>query len=164
MKHSTDRILTTHAGRLDGPPEYQQLIRSVMAGQEWDPEAQKNTIHRAIAEVIGKQIECGMDVISDGEIGKVGFGQVSYYGRRLTGLTARKLKPGENAFMALHTGERQEFADFYKSLNFMPDVGERAVCSGAIRYIGEQEVARDIADARAGLAGASSKPAEMFMC
>jgi 5-methyltetrahydropteroyltriglutamate--homocysteine methyltransferase len=164
MKRSTDHILTTHAGRLDGPAEYQQLIRSVMAGRGWDPEAQKETIHKAIAEVIARQLECGIDVISDGEIGKVGFGGVSYYGRRLTGLTARKLKPGESAFMALHTGERQVFADFYKSLNFMPDVGERAVCSGPIRYIGEQEVARDIADARAGLASAANEPADMFMC
>jgi hypothetical protein len=92
MKHSTDRILATHAGRLDG------------AG---------------IADVLRKQAEAGIDIVSDGELGKIGFGGIGYYGRRMSGLSTRKLKPGEPAFMALDTGERLEFADFYKQLPFM---------------------------------------------
>jgi 5-methyltetrahydropteroyltriglutamate--homocysteine methyltransferase len=164
MKRSADRILTTHAGRLDGPPEYQQLMGAVLTGADWDPEGSKPLVERALAEVVRKQTECGVDVVSDGEIGKVGLGRVSYYGRRLTGLSSRKLKAGETAFMALHTGERQEFADFYKSLQFIPESTDRAVCSGPIQYIGEAEIARDMADFRAALATVKSAPAEAFMC
>jgi 5-methyltetrahydropteroyltriglutamate--homocysteine methyltransferase len=163
MKRSTDRILTTHAGRLDGPPEYQQLMRSVMAGGEWDPEAHKSDTQAALGHVIRKQSESGIDVISDGEISKVGFGR-SYYGRRLSGLSSRKLKPGETAFMTLRTGERQEFAEFYKELSFVPEVPDRAICAGPIEYIGTQEIARDIADFRASLAAARVQPTETFMC
>jgi len=163
MRHSTDRILTTHAGRLDGPREYQELMRGVMAGGEWDPEAHRDDVHRALADVIRKQSECGIDVLSDGEIGKIGFGR-SYYGRRLSGISSRKRKPGETAFMTLRTGERQEFAEFYKELHFVPEVPERAICSGPIRFIGAAEVARDIADFRAALASTGVRPAETFMC
>lgn len=163
MKRSIDRILTTHAGRLDGPPEYQQLMRSVMGGGEWDPEAHRAATQAALAHVVRKQSECGIDVISDGEISKVGFGR-SYYGRRLSGLSSRKLKPGETAFMTLCTGERQEFAEFYKELSFVPEVPDRAICAGPIDYIGTQEIARDIADFRAALAATKAQPAETFMC
>ncbi len=163
MKRSTDRILTTHAGRLDGPPEYQQLMRSVMGGGEWHPETHRSSTQAALAHVVRKQSECGIDVISDGEISKVGFGR-SYYGRRLSGLSSRKLKPGETAFMTLRTGERQEFAEFYKELSFVPEVPDRAICAGPIEYIGAQEIARDIADFRAALAAAKVQPVETFMC
>ena len=39
MKRSSDRILTTHAGRLDGPPELRQLSRAVMTGRSSDLDA-----------------------------------------------------------------------------------------------------------------------------
>jgi 5-methyltetrahydropteroyltriglutamate--homocysteine methyltransferase len=163
MKRSTDRILTTHAGRLDGPPEYQQLMRATMAGGEWDPEAHGAEIQRALADVVRKQAECGLDIISDGEVGKVGMG-LSYYGRRLSGITSRKLEPGEPALMTFHTGERQEFAEFYQSLNFMPEIKEKVICSGPIKYIGAAEVARDVDDFAAALASTGVEPAETFMC
>ena len=134
-----------------------------MAGGEWDPEAHKSDTQAALAHVIRKQSESGIDVISDGEISKVGFGR-SYYGRRLSGLSSRKLKPGETAFMTLRTGERQEFADFYKELSFVPEVPDRAICAGPIEYIGAQEIGRDITDFRASLATARVQPAETFMC
>src|SRR5277367_525963 len=90
VKHSTDRILTTHAGRLDGA---------------------------SMTEVIRRQSDAGVDIISDGELGKIGFG-FAYYGRRLSGLATRKTLPGESGWMGGQSGERAEFAEFYKDLNF----------------------------------------------
>lgn len=163
MKRSIDRILTTHAGRLDGPPEYQQLMRTTMRGGEWDPHTHEPEIRRALAYVIRQQAECGLDIISDGEVGKVAMGR-SYYGRRLSGITSRKLKPGETALMTFRTGERQEFDEFYESLSFIPEFKEKTICSGPIRYIGATEVARDVADFKAALASTGIEPAETFMC
>jgi 5-methyltetrahydropteroyltriglutamate--homocysteine methyltransferase len=172
MKHSTDRILTTHAGRLDGPPDYQEMMRSLMSGGmpggtlggAVDLSTIRPRVRSAITDVIRKQANSGIDVISDGELGKIGFGSIGYYGRRLSGLTTRKLKPGESAFMALQTGERLEFADFYKDLAFMASPNERAICSGPIAYIGHEEVKQDLADFRAALAEANVQPEETFMC
>jgi len=164
MKRSTNRILTTHAGRLDGPPDYQETMRSMMSGGSVDKTVLRSRVHNAIVDVVQKQTGSGIDVISDGELGKIGFGGIGYYGRRLSGLSSRKLKPGEAPFMALETGERLEFADFYKDLNFMAIPNERAVCSGPITYIGQEEVKQDLQEFRAALAEAKAQPEDTFMC
>ena len=66
MKRSTDRILTTHAGRLEGPPDLMQMSRDVMAGRAIDVQQLQPRLRNGIAEVIRKQAEAGIDVISDG--------------------------------------------------------------------------------------------------
>lgn len=164
MKRSIDRILTTHVGRLDGPPDFQELMKSQMQGRAVDETAIKPRVRSAIADVIRKQADAGIDVIGDGELGKIGFGGLSYYGRRFSGLATRKLKAGEPAFMALETGERLEFADFYKDLNFMAAPDERVICSGPITYIGQEEVAKDLARFRSALAESKVQPEEAFLC
>lgn len=164
MKRSTDRILTTHAGRLDGPPEYREMTMAMMSGKPVDMETFKPTVRRGIVDVLRKQAAAGIDVISDGELGKIGFGGIAYYGRRLSGLSSRKLKTGEAAFMALQTGERIEFADFYRELPFMGSPSERAVCSGPIQYIGQEAVKHDLEVFRAAFAEAGVKAEETFMC
>jgi 5-methyltetrahydropteroyltriglutamate--homocysteine methyltransferase len=163
MKHSSDRILTTHAGRLEGPPEYRAMTTALMAGQSVDADAMKSQLRGALVDVIRKQAAAHVDILSDGELAKTGFG-IGYYGKRLSGLTTRKLEAGEPAYMTLQTGERMEFADFYKELVFLPAPAERAVCSGPIAYIGQQAVANDLASFRAALAEAGVQPEEIFMC
>jgi len=164
MKRSTDRILTTHAGRLDGPPELMQLSRDVMGGRVADLNALGPQVQGGIVDVIRKQTQAGIDIISDGEVGKFGFGSLAYYGRRLSGLKTRPLKPGEPPYMALQTNERIEFAEFYKDLQFLPAPSERAVCNGPVNYIGQDEVKRDIDLFKSAVAEAKIKAEEMFMC
>jgi 5-methyltetrahydropteroyltriglutamate--homocysteine methyltransferase len=164
MKRSTERILTTHAGRLDGPPEYSEMAAALMSGKPVDMETFRPKVKRAIVDVLRKQSEAGVDVVSDGELGKTGFGGIGYYSRRFSGLSTRKLKPGEAAFMALQTGERIEFADFYKDLQFMASPTERAICSGPIQYIGQNEIKQDVDTFRAAFTEAGVKPEETFMC
>ncbi|HJT90304.1 MAG TPA: cobalamin-independent methionine synthase II family protein [Bryobacteraceae bacterium] len=164
MKRSTHRILTTHAGRLDGPRELREKTMEVMAGRSKDLQPLMPLVRTAMIEVVRKQADAGIDVISDGEMGKIGFGSMSYYGKRLTGIGTRKLNPGEAPFMAMHTGERQEFAEFYKDLQFMPTPQERAVCTGPVTYIGHEEVKRDLEFFKSALAEANVKVEETFMC
>lgn len=163
MKHSTDRILTTHAGRLDGPPEYREVMMGMMSGS-FDIDAARPKIHAAMVYVLRKQAEAGIDVVSDGEVGKIGFGGLGYYGRRLSGLATRKLRSGEPAFMALETGERLEFADFYKEIPFAATPQERTVCAGPIRYTGQVELKQDLDMLKSALAESGTKPEETFMC
>jgi 5-methyltetrahydropteroyltriglutamate--homocysteine methyltransferase len=164
MKHSINRILTTHAGRLDGPRELMEASLAIMSGRSTDAAGLLPKVRSAMVDVVRKQAEAGVDVISDGELGKTGFGGISYYGRRLSGLSTRKLNPGEAPFMALGTGERIEFGEFYKDLQFMPAPSERAICSGPIRYIGVEEVKRDLEFFKGALAEANAKSEETFMC
>jgi 5-methyltetrahydropteroyltriglutamate--homocysteine methyltransferase len=164
MKRSSDRILTTHAGRLDGPPELMQLSRDVMTGRVADLSAFKPQIENGIVDVLRKQAHAGIDIVSDGEVPKIGFGSLVYYGKRLSGLRMRPLNPGEAPFMALQTNERIEFAEFYKEMQFLPAPPARAVCSGPVTYIGQDEIQRDIQLFKAGLAKAEIKTEEAFMC
>jgi 5-methyltetrahydropteroyltriglutamate--homocysteine methyltransferase len=162
MKASSNRILTTHAGRLDGPPEFRSLGRALFTGTLPDMAALQAAVRPAMVDVVRRQTASGIDVISDGEIGKIGFG-LAYYGKRLTGLSSRAVKPGEPGWMSARTGERIEFADFYSEMPW-PTPTERVVVSGAIKYIGQQEVQRDLELFRDVLAEAGVTPQETFMC
>ena len=78
-----NRILTTHVGSLPRPED---LIRTMFAKQEGvpvDPVALERRTSRAVAEVVAKQIEAGVDVVSDGEMGKPSY--VTYITDRLDG-------------------------------------------------------------------------------
>jgi 5-methyltetrahydropteroyltriglutamate--homocysteine methyltransferase len=164
MKHSTDRILTTHAGRLDGPRDLREMTFSFMSGRGPDLSTVMARVQSGITETIRKQADAGIDIISDGELGKIGFG-FPYYGRRLSGLGTRKVNPGETGWMGANTGERVEFAEFYKDLNFeqfLPP--ERTICNGPITYIGQQEVANDVAQFKRSLAEAGARAEETFLC
>src|SRR5262249_31553049 len=160
----TDRILTTHGGRLDGPPELLQMSRDIMAGRKVDLQAFVPRVRNGMVDVLRKQAAAGIDVVSDGEVGKFGFGSVAYYGRRFSGLTTRPLKPFEAPFMALQTNERIEFAEFYKDLQFMPGISERAICNGPIQFIGHQEVQKDLDLFKSALADAAINAQDTFMC
>jgi 5-methyltetrahydropteroyltriglutamate--homocysteine methyltransferase len=164
MKRSDHRILTTHAGRLDGPSELMQLSRDVMSGRVADVSALRPTVQRGVVDVIRKQAGAGIDVISDGEVGKFGFGSLTYYGRRLSGLTSRPLKPNEAPYMALETNERIEFSEFYRDLQFLPAPSERAVCRSAVTYVGQQEIQTDIQVFKSALAEARVRSEDAFMC
>ena len=83
MKRSTERILTTHVGSLPRPDD---LIRTMFAKQEGvpvDPVALEQRTRAAVAEVVQKQLDCGVDVVSDGEMGKPSY--VTYIADRLDG-------------------------------------------------------------------------------
>ena len=164
MKRSINRILTTHAGRLDGPPELMQMTRQIMSGRAVDQQELGTKTRNGMAHVLRKQVEAGIDVISDGEVTKFGFGGLAYYGRRLSGLVSRPLKTGEAPFMAMRTNERLEFAEFYQEMEFLPVPAERAVCNGAVTYIGQEEIKRDIELFRSTLAETGANPEETFMC
>ena len=62
MKASTTRILTTHAGRLDGPPEFRALGRSLFAGAPLDMAALQAAVRPAMVDVVRRQAAAGIDV------------------------------------------------------------------------------------------------------
>jgi len=91
MKRSTDRILTTHAGRLPSPPDVTETVRAIQQGQSYDREAFGTRVRAITAAVVRQQGETGVDIVSDGEIGRIG----PFWGR-LAGYGPRALRPGED--------------------------------------------------------------------
>ena len=88
MKHSTERILTTHTGSLPRPPDLLEMIRARESGQPVEAQGLAVRVRSAVADVVRKQLDTGIDVVSDGEFGKPGFSV--YVAERLEGFGGLK--------------------------------------------------------------------------
>jgi hypothetical protein len=132
MKRSTDRILTTHAGSMIRPPE-------VLALESESDETRRTAILRTgVAEVVRKQSEVGVDVVSDGEFGKSSW--FSYIMERLEGYEVR---PVERPTIGFLGRDEMRYPDFFQTSGMGQLGTQRHVCVAPIRYIGKP---RDPAD------------------
>ena len=73
MKHSAERILTTHCGSLARPKDLLDLMKAKVNGEPYDESAYTQRVRIAVAEVVSQQVECGIDIVTDGEQGNPGF-------------------------------------------------------------------------------------------
>jgi 5-methyltetrahydropteroyltriglutamate--homocysteine methyltransferase len=87
MQLSTEHILTTHAGSLPRPDDLAQTMYNILDGKPVDQAALEARVRAAIVEVVARQRKIGLDVISDGEFGKVGFS--NYVLQRMTGFEGK---------------------------------------------------------------------------
>ena len=160
MKTSTDRILTTHVGSLIRPEPLQEIMRAKQGHQQFDEAAYEKCLKDSVAEVVHKQAEIGVDVVSDGEFGKaVSWNQ--YILERLSGFELRPIpadyRPG------IPGADRTRFKEFYTELDVRepranPDL---VACVGPVKYIGQEILKRDIENFKAALKG--QKVEEAFM-
>ena len=158
MKRSVDRILTTHVGSLIRPQPLQEFLRAKQASKPFDLQAYDNCLSRSVADVVRRQAEAGVDVISDGEFGKsISWSQ--YVLERLSGFERRPVKPGGNPFQ--RGADRERFAEFYAELDAHEEVATRtdSVCVGPINYTGQAELQRDIENFKAALKGVNVEEA-----
>src|SRR5215471_1622151 len=152
MKRSTERILTTHVGSLIRPQPLQDFLRAKQAGRPFDQGTYAKCLSDAVAEVVRRQAQAGVDVISDGEFGKsISWSQ--YALERLNGFERRPVRPGSNPFQ--RGADRERFAEFYAELDAREEIATRtdSVCVGPITYTGQAELQRDIDNFKAALKG-----------
>jgi 5-methyltetrahydropteroyltriglutamate--homocysteine methyltransferase len=146
MKRSSERFLCTHTGSLPRP---QQLIRDMYAKEEGvpvDAKALAEHIRAAVAEMVGKQIEAGVDIVNDGEMSKPSY--ATYIKDRLAGFggesipvtTYQDLKD----FPGLH---HKVFGDPGRSRRKTP------ACNTAVAPRDTQAAKTDAANLTAALAG-----------
>jgi 5-methyltetrahydropteroyltriglutamate--homocysteine methyltransferase len=83
MKKSTDRFLTTHTGSLPRPDDLVALMFAKEEGHRVDAALLEERIRTATEEVVSRQIQAGIDVVSDGEAGKPSY--ATYIKDRLEG-------------------------------------------------------------------------------
>ena len=86
------RILTTHVGSLPRPQSLSAKLFARMTGDNYDPKALSDELQQAVGDIVKKQAELGVDVISDGELSKTSFQY--YVTDRLSGLERFTPKPG----------------------------------------------------------------------
>jgi 5-methyltetrahydropteroyltriglutamate--homocysteine methyltransferase len=65
-----DRILATHTGSLIRPPGLLEFLAAKDAGRSYDEEAYQRTLKEAVADQVRRQVDAGIDVVNDGEMGK----------------------------------------------------------------------------------------------
>ena len=150
MKRSSERILTTHVGSLIRPAPLQEFLRAKQAGKPFDQAAYKTCLASCVADIVRKQAEAGVDVVSDGEFGKsISWSQ--YVLERLSGFERRPIKAGGNPFT--RGVDRERFAEFYAELDEREGMATtaEAACVGPIAYTGQAELKRDIANFKAAL-------------
>jgi 5-methyltetrahydropteroyltriglutamate--homocysteine methyltransferase len=181
MSQNAGRVLTSHAGSLPRPDELIESSRARAAGggPPLEQEAYRRQLADAVAGVVRRQRETGIDLVNDGEYGHL-MGQRYDYGswwsysfQRLGGIELADVslrsvrlaqpRPGGLALGSFRERrDRQLFRDAYAdpaSGASLPDTGQtrRApVCTGPITYQGAQAVQRDVANLQAAVAAAGA--------
>jgi 5-methyltetrahydropteroyltriglutamate--homocysteine methyltransferase len=134
MKRSTDRMLTTFAGSLIRPPEV------VALSAQTDDATRTATLHAAVAEVVRKQVEVGVDVVSDGE-----FGKSSWFTYVMDRLAGYEVRPAERPRIGVRGKDETRYPDFWQTAGPQGGVPyRRHVCVGPIKYIGKVVMQRDV--------------------
>ena len=110
MKRSSERMLTTHTGSLARPLELIQAMQLKERGQKYDTEVYSELVRDAVADVVNRQVEAGVDVICDGEQGKPSF--LTYVKERLSGFESREAALGEDPWKG--SREAIAFPEFYE--------------------------------------------------
>ena len=164
MKTSTDRILTTHVGSIPRPESVRTLLRARLGGQRIDETELVARATEAVAEVVRRQGEVGLDVVSDGEMSKTSF--LGYTDDRLTGFVSTTASTDPSAAQsaggawARRVDSRREwraFREYYTEYlpREMPLATPPTVCQGPITYKGQALLDKDLTTFKAALRGVS---------
>jgi 5-methyltetrahydropteroyltriglutamate--homocysteine methyltransferase len=145
MKRSVDRILTTHTGSLPRPPDLRAMLQARENGDRIDEEAFAERVRTAVTECVAKQAAAGIDVVSDGELGKPNF--VMYVAQRLSGM--------EGWDDQLYTNSDPDFPGYEqwyasRGTQYFSPRG-RPKCVGPLKWKDEDAVRRDIENLRLAL-------------
>jgi 5-methyltetrahydropteroyltriglutamate--homocysteine methyltransferase len=155
MKHSTERILTTHTGSLPRPEGLAQLMIAKEQEKAIDVQELANNVQNAVAEVVKHQVDVGIDIISDGEMSKIGF--ANYVKDRLTGFGGES-----NPVVAQDV---LDHPDLRVRMFRRNEGGESRyytpACNGPITLRDKDAVHQDIANLKAALQGVQAE--EVFM-
>ena len=148
MKHSTERFLTTHTGSLPRPDD---LIRMMFAREEGvpvDAAALAARVSLAVDEVVRRQVECGLDVVNDGEMSKPSY--ATYIKDRLHGFGGKS--------HALVYQDLAEFPEMARRVFGDPGRSRRKTpaCTGPISVRDPRAAQTDVDVVKAALARAKA--------
>jgi 5-methyltetrahydropteroyltriglutamate--homocysteine methyltransferase len=182
-----ERIPVTHAGSLIRPPELLAFLSAVDHGRaSAGSVAYAAALAKAVAYVVRRQVETGVDIIDDGEMGKSTW--ITYLYERTSGLESRPLE-GNFSTILPASRDRQNFPGAYRELDMLErdatvrirdevsvpvvpadEEGEMQgptgavswVCTGPMTY-DRAAIDRDLVNFKVALEGAGKDISETFM-
>jgi 5-methyltetrahydropteroyltriglutamate--homocysteine methyltransferase len=162
LQQNTDRIQTTHIGSLPRPHLLLDTMKAKYAGQAYDEKAFQEALRGAVRDVVRKQVDCGIDIVTDGEFSKPGF--FTYVRERLDGFESRpeiKLKLFEQEVAAFP----EYYEQYFKQAMMGGAIVKLApvVCVGPVKYRGDKLVQIDIDNVKAAAATAGVANEHVFL-
>ena len=161
-QQNTDRIQTTHIGSLPRPHAVLDMMKAKFAGQPYDKKVYEATITKAVADSVRKQVECGIDIVTDGEVSKPGF--FTYIQERLEGFESRPKQK-----MLLFQQEVAAFPEYYAQYFKDAMMGgaivplSPVVCVAPVKYRGEKHLQIDIDNVKAAAKAAGVPDHHVFL-
>ena len=167
MARITDRILTTHAGALPRSDELRKMIFARAQGELYHKAEVAKRLRAEVAEVVDRQIACGLDSVNDGEIGKTNF--TNYVRERLEGFVTRTYKAGEGPKpLSIASRDVKRFPEYFASggRGFGAFAGagpskSQVFCVEPLKYVGQEFLKEDLENFRTALHG--KNVAEAFL-
>lgn len=148
-------IQTTHVGSMPRPDDLTPLLRARDSGQPYDAAEFDTKVSAAVDQAVAQQIACGIDVVSDGEIGKIGYS--TYIIERLSGFGGHvDRKPA--ADLAEHPALTKKLSAIMGSQDFV-----RASCVDKVQLVNLDPMWEDIRRFKAALARHGLPSTQAFM-
>jgi 5-methyltetrahydropteroyltriglutamate--homocysteine methyltransferase len=162
LQQNTDRIQITHIGSLPRPTVLLDAMKAKYSGQNYDEKGYREALRTAVGNVVREQVDCGIDVVTDGEFSKPGF--YTYISERLDGFEPRpglKRQPFQREVDAFP----EYYAQYFKQAMMGGAVVSMAplVCVGPVKYRGEKLVQADIDNVKAAAAAAGVANEHVFL-
>ena len=182
-ENAMERIPVTHAGSLIRPAELLSFLSAIDQGKAYDSAAYRAALSKAVTDVAARQVEVGVDIVDDGEMGKANW--ITYLYERTTGLESRPIEGGVASIMPA-SRDRQHFPGAYAELDALDEAAARAstrlgadesaragdpessggaavwVCTGPMTY-NRAALDRDIANFKTALDAAGKDISEAFL-
>src|ERR1041385_2838489 len=162
LQQNKDRIRTTHIGSLPRPHDLLDLMKAKLNGQPYDEAKLQATLKKSVTDSVKKQVECGVDIVTDGEFSKPGF--FTYIQQRLEGYEARP-----NQKLVIFQQEVGAFPEYYAEYFKQAMMGGAilpitpVVCVGPVKCRGEKLLQIHIANVKAAAKAAGVPDHHVFL-
>ena len=162
IQQNTYHIQTTHIGSLPRPHDLLDLLKAKYAGQPYDQAKLDATLAKSVTDSVRKQIDCGLEIVTDGELSKPGF--FTYIRERFEGFESRP-----NQKLVLFQQEVSAFPEYYAQYFKEAMMGGAilpivpVVCVGPVKYKGEALLQSDIANLKAAAKAAGVPDHHVFL-
>ena len=162
LRQNTDHIQTTHIGSLPRPHNLLDLLKGKYSGEAYDESRLSSVLTQSVVECVRKQVDCGIEIVTDGEYSKPGF--FTYVRERFDGYESRptqKLTIFQKEIAAFPEYYAQYFKEAMMGGAILPLVP--VVCTGPVKYKGEEKVGVDIANVKTAAEAAGVPNHHVFL-
>src|SRR5215472_14137951 len=162
VQQNSDHIQTTHIGSLPRPRNLLDFLKAKYSGAPYDELKLNAALTQAVADCVRRQVECGIEIVTDGEYSKPGF--FTYIRERFDGFVSRP-----NQKLTIFQQEVSSFPEYYAQYFKEAMMGGAilpivpVVCTAPVKYKGEAKLQVDIANVKAAAEAAGVLDDQVFL-